>query len=237
MGVATSAATFFRQMGGTLGAAVFLSILFSTVQDKIAEAYKAAAGTADFQAALRDPAVLADPANAPVLGMLRGVGSGSQGSMLSDTSFLAQLDERLALPFRVGFSDSIDLVLVCAVAVLSVTVVLTLFVPERALGGRVAQVAEGTSGAVGGAPSPGPGSDTGGHADDYPCPTSGRVLEEVPLRTLAVEYPFPLRPGLQARLVLPEDLSDEEADRLCAHIRTLAVAPGWENTDPRRHQD
>ena len=29
MGVATSSATFFRQMGGTLGTAVFLSILFS----------------------------------------------------------------------------------------------------------------------------------------------------------------------------------------------------------------
>ena len=34
MGVATSSATFFRQMGGTLGTAVFLSILFSTVGDK-----------------------------------------------------------------------------------------------------------------------------------------------------------------------------------------------------------
>ncbi|MGH8938062.1 MAG: MDR family MFS transporter, partial [Actinomycetes bacterium] len=35
MGVATSSATFFRQMGGTLGTAVFLSVLFSTVSDKI----------------------------------------------------------------------------------------------------------------------------------------------------------------------------------------------------------
>ena len=31
IGVATSSATFFRQMGGTLGVAVFLSVLFSTV--------------------------------------------------------------------------------------------------------------------------------------------------------------------------------------------------------------
>ena len=37
MGVATSSATFFRQMGGTLGTAVFLSVLFSTVrrQDRV----------------------------------------------------------------------------------------------------------------------------------------------------------------------------------------------------------
>ena len=33
MGVATASATFFRQMGGTLGTAVFLSILFSSRQD------------------------------------------------------------------------------------------------------------------------------------------------------------------------------------------------------------
>ena len=32
IGVATSSATFFRQIGGTLGTAVFLSVLFSTVE-------------------------------------------------------------------------------------------------------------------------------------------------------------------------------------------------------------
>ena len=31
IGVATSSATFFRQIGGTVGVAVFLSILFATV--------------------------------------------------------------------------------------------------------------------------------------------------------------------------------------------------------------
>src|SRR6185503_11723807 len=36
IGVATSTATFTRQIGGTIGTAVFLSILFSTVPDKIA---------------------------------------------------------------------------------------------------------------------------------------------------------------------------------------------------------
>ena len=41
IGVATSSATFFRQIGGTLGTAVFLSILFSTVPDKIADGLRA----------------------------------------------------------------------------------------------------------------------------------------------------------------------------------------------------
>ena len=64
MGVATSSATFFRQMGGTLGTAVFLSILFSTVGDNIAAAFRAAPATPEFQAALDDPRCSSDPANA-----------------------------------------------------------------------------------------------------------------------------------------------------------------------------
>ena len=38
MGVATSTTTFFRQVGGTLGAAVFLSILFSQAGERIGDA-------------------------------------------------------------------------------------------------------------------------------------------------------------------------------------------------------
>ncbi|MGN6688503.1 MAG: MDR family MFS transporter, partial [Actinomycetales bacterium] len=38
MGVATSSATFFRQMGGTLGTAVFLSVLFNGLPSRIADA-------------------------------------------------------------------------------------------------------------------------------------------------------------------------------------------------------
>src|SRR5215470_9399951 len=67
MGVATSSATFFRQMGGTLGTAVFLSVLFSTVGDRIRSAFVTAAATPEFQQALKDPAVLANPANRPVI--------------------------------------------------------------------------------------------------------------------------------------------------------------------------
>src|SRR5215203_2246573 len=35
IGVSTSAVTFFRSMGGTLGAAIFLSILFAIVPERI----------------------------------------------------------------------------------------------------------------------------------------------------------------------------------------------------------
>ena len=41
IGVATSSATFFRQIGGTLGVAVFLSVLFGTVGTNIGDAVEA----------------------------------------------------------------------------------------------------------------------------------------------------------------------------------------------------
>ena len=130
MGVATASATFFRQMGGTLGTAVFLSVLFSSVGDNIKNAFKAVAGTAPFQAALKDPAVLADPANAPVLQALK---SGGLGDSLNDSSFISRLDPRLARPFLIGFSDSIGLVFLLGAAVLVVALLVVLFLPEEPL--------------------------------------------------------------------------------------------------------
>ena len=132
MGVATSSATFFRQMGGTLGTAVFLSILFSTVGNKIIEAFQAQAATPAFQAALRDPEVLADPTNASVVEALRSGGALPAGA-LDDTSFLAKLDPRIARPFLEGFAGSMDLVFGVAALVLVVAFVVVLFLPEEQL--------------------------------------------------------------------------------------------------------
>ena len=150
MGIATSSATFFRQTGGTLGVAVFLSILFSTVTDHIVDAFAAAARTPDFQAALRDPAVLSNPANAPVLEAMRSGGaSGGASGVLSDSSFLSQLDPRLARPFLVGFSESISQVMLVAAGVLAVTFVLMWFIPERPLRGGPAATREAAAESMG----------------------------------------------------------------------------------------
>ena len=73
MGVATSSTTFFRQMGGTLGTAIFLSIVFSTVGDKIADQIRTAVGNG-FGGALTDPAVAANPVNQQVLQGLQSGG-------------------------------------------------------------------------------------------------------------------------------------------------------------------
>jgi hypothetical protein len=133
MGVATSSATFFRQMGGTLGTAIFLSVLFNTLPDKIISAFKVIAPTPAFQSALRDPAVLANPANQPVLSALRGGGGLNAGSALNDSSFINHLDPRLAKPFLVGFSQSMDNVFLLGAAVIAVALVVVWFLPEEKL--------------------------------------------------------------------------------------------------------
>ena len=115
MGVATSSVTFFRQMGGTIGVAAFLSILFTRLPTDIREAYASAAAT--------DPRV----AEALQSGQLSG------GGELSDTSFVQDLPSFLALPFKVGFSNSIDLVFLVAAAVVALGFFVLLFLPQVAL--------------------------------------------------------------------------------------------------------
>ncbi|MGX7823928.1 MDR family MFS transporter [Actinokineospora sp. 24-640] len=127
MGVATASVTFFRQLGGTLGVAVFLSLLFSTVADNIATAFRAAAASPEFRAALADPAVRADPVNAPVFD---AVASGGHGGVLNDSSFLLQIDPRLALPFQQGFTESIQLVFLVGAGVMVLAFVVSLFIKE-----------------------------------------------------------------------------------------------------------
>lgn len=67
LGVATSASTFFRQMGGTIGVAVIFSVLFSRLPDTIAAAFgRPQLGRAALDAAL-DPAVAGAPQNAAIM--------------------------------------------------------------------------------------------------------------------------------------------------------------------------
>ncbi len=137
MGVATASATFFRQMGGTLGVAVFLSILFSTVGSKIMDAFRVISRTPQFQSALADPAVRANPANDIVRQIVQsGRSSGSSGSagnaggVLQDSSFLQHIDPRLARPFLVGFSNAMDEVFLVASGVMFLAFVLLFFLEE-----------------------------------------------------------------------------------------------------------
>jgi EmrB/QacA subfamily drug resistance transporter len=129
IGVATSSATFFRQMGGTLGVAVFMSILFNQVADKIIEAFSKPEVVAGIQQAVQDPAVLSDPANKEILGVLQA-GGGAASDVTNDSSFLIGADDRLTLPFRMGFVESSLTVFLIAGIIIGVGFVISWFIKE-----------------------------------------------------------------------------------------------------------
>jgi len=115
IGVATSSVTFFRQMGGTLGTAVFLSVLFTKLPGDINTSLTAAAAA--------DPRV----AEAVQSGQL------SAGGDLSDTSFIQKLPSYLALPFKTGFSNTLDTVFLIAAIVVALGFFVLIFLPQLAL--------------------------------------------------------------------------------------------------------
>ena len=131
IGVATSSATFTRQIGGTLGTAVFLSILFSTAGDNITRAYQAAGSTPEFQAAAKN----ATGATSTYLDRMSAQGGGGAGSSLSDTSFLKSLDPVIAHPFLVGFSNSMSTVFFVATFIVAGAFVVSWFLPHVELRG------------------------------------------------------------------------------------------------------
>ena len=128
IGVATSTATFTRQIGGTIGTAVFLSILFSLVPEKITDAIRTVAPTPDLQHALPDPA---NAEFAKQFAASQSSGGAAQSSgVLQDSSFLTTLDERLAKPFLIGFSEAMDHVFLVGAAVMVLGLVIIWFLPE-----------------------------------------------------------------------------------------------------------
>jgi EmrB/QacA subfamily drug resistance transporter len=132
IGVATSSATFTRQIGGTLGTAVFLSILFSRAADTIPAAYASARQSPDFLAALQSPT--GDPAtNAQFINGLKEAASGNAAAFsnaLSDSSFLQKIDPRLAQPYLEGFSQAVDAVFFVGTFILLAAFIVSWFLPH-----------------------------------------------------------------------------------------------------------
>ncbi|MEO9140583.1 MAG: MFS transporter, partial [Jatrophihabitans sp.] len=142
MGVATSAVTFFRQVGGSLGTAIFLSILFSNAASNVPKEYAKAQNDPAFQAA-----IAAHPEQLKVI---------TGGLSLDDTSFLAKLAKPISHPFLVGFSDAMDMVFLVGGLVLVLSIVLTMMikeVPLRMISAQQARVAAESAAAATAAPS------------------------------------------------------------------------------------
>jgi hypothetical protein len=148
IGVATSSQTFFRQMGGTLGVAVFMSILFSQVGDKIGEAFKRSEVQQGLQDFMKDKEAMADPANAQILGLMQGGGLNAD-AITTDSSFLIGADDRLTLPFRIGFIESSLSIFLIASIFVAVAFVLSFAIKELALRNKSASAEAAEAAAAG----------------------------------------------------------------------------------------
>ncbi|WP_328460562.1 MDR family MFS transporter [Streptomyces sp. NBC_00448] len=174
MGVASASSTFFRSIGGTLGTAIFLSVLFSQAGTKIAHEYTKAA---------TDPAFIAAGKAHPdqLAALHQHLGGG-----LDDTSFLNGLAKPLSHPFFAGFSAAGDVVFAIVAVLLLAAIVLSTRlkeVPLRMVSGNQARTeaeTAATASAAGTAtvpaPAPAPaGDDTAQGAPAAPSPDTPRT--------------------------------------------------------------
>ncbi len=130
MGVGTSSAAFFRSMGGAVGTAVFISMLFSLAASRIADTMKSAMASADYQAVLKDPAVAADPANAKLYEFFQ---NGASDDSLNDTSWLHSANSVLTRPITEGFAYAIDTVMLTAAVLTGIAFLISFALPNKKL--------------------------------------------------------------------------------------------------------
>ncbi len=126
IGVATSSATLFRQIGATLGTAIFLSLLFGRLGENVGSRFNAAVGTAEYQTALMDPA---NAETAQKLASLQNAGA----SAFDDTSWLSTANQVLVRPILDGFTDSSVLVFGVGAVITAVSIIFTVILPNNEL--------------------------------------------------------------------------------------------------------
>ncbi|WAJ32703.1 MDR family MFS transporter [Arthrobacter sp. FX8] len=130
MGVGTSSAAFFRSMGGAVGTAVFISMLFSMAASRIADGMKAATTDPAYLAVLKDPAVASDPANAKLYEFFK---NGASNDSLNDTSWLHTANSTLTRPITEGFATAIDTVMLTAAALTGLAFLISFALPRKKL--------------------------------------------------------------------------------------------------------
>ncbi|QLY34348.1 MFS transporter [Nocardia huaxiensis] len=116
MGVSTASATFFRQMGGTLGVAAFLTILFNLLPDRIMRAFGGA--------------------------LPPGFDAAQLNQVQSNTGDIAALPEAVRDPILIGFTDAMSGVFYVAAAVAALAAFVLLFMKELPLHDLPTPVAE-----------------------------------------------------------------------------------------------
>ncbi len=115
IGVATSSVTFFRQIGGTIGTAAFLSVLFTRLPTEVGSRIGEAAA-----------------ANPDAGAQAQQLAQGGMEGLLADTTRIAEFP-LLVAPFQAGFTATIDLVFLIAAGVVAIGFFVFLFLPQLPL--------------------------------------------------------------------------------------------------------
>ncbi|AZG47850.1 MDR family MFS transporter [Gordonia insulae] len=129
MGLSTGTATFFRQIGGTLGVAVFFSLLFSLMGPNIKDEMTTAATQPEYRTAVvqasqsTDPQVSGFAKSLMAAAQNPGASTSSSDSVMSDTSVIEKLPTELSQPIKEGFANSMDRVFL-AVSIMSLLAII-----------------------------------------------------------------------------------------------------------------
>jgi hypothetical protein len=123
LGVATSSVTLFRQLGATLGTAIFLSILFGQIGIQSGQRFAEARQNPEFQAAL------ADTDNRSTLEEIEKIRTGE--AALDDSSWITQADPVLVRPILDGFTDSLTIIFLLAAGLMLIGLIAAYFVPNK----------------------------------------------------------------------------------------------------------
>lgn len=159
IGVATASATFFRQLGGTAGVAVFLSILFSRVGGSISSELEQAAADGSLARGVReglaDPVLRQDP---DAYGIVRALadpttGAGALETVTKDSSVINRLPELVAHPFEQGYALSMSEIYLVAGVLAVLASVLLAFMPQIVLRTGSAQAEAAREAAAAAAPT------------------------------------------------------------------------------------
>lgn len=159
IGVATASATFFRQLGGTAGVAVFLSILFSRVGGSISDELERAGADGTLARGIRDgladPALQQDPAAYGIVRALAdpSTGAGALETVTKDSSVINRLPDLVAHPFEQGYALSMSEIYLVAGILAVVASVLLAFLPQIVLRTGSAQAEAAREAAAAAAPT------------------------------------------------------------------------------------
>ncbi|HET8591134.1 MAG TPA: MDR family MFS transporter [Nakamurella sp.] len=177
IGVSTAAATFFRQTGGTLGVAIFLSLLFNSLPTKVGSAIATASQRPDFQQAVSTAARdQNDPAHQVATALVQasqgnaGAAAAIGGKINSDSAFLQHINPVIARPFQEGFVSSTHLVYLVGAGLMVLALLLAIAMREvplrtmSAIQERHAEEAAASEEAAGGAGAVDAGDEAAGFA-------------------------------------------------------------------------